>query len=244
MTSVIIPCIYRPDLTKTCIDSVLAYSKDYEIILVHEGDDQEIGDLLRGYADQWSYKVKYVQNKVAKGFPGAMNTGLALAKGEYICFLNSDTVVTPNWLEKMLRGFNDPQVGLVAPTLPGILNRQSVDWNLRKTDENYREFEYLLGEHASFAVIGVCFLIPKKVLDKIGSFDESFCDDGAKGGGEDYDLTYRINKEYLLAIARDVYIYHYQGASFKEIFKDLGEARENAARQFAKLEKKHNIQIL
>lgn len=242
MISIIIPVFCRPDLTRVCIDSVIGYSgvlsKDYELILVQEGDNKEIKELLM------AYPAKYVQNKIPKGFPGAMNTGIELAEGDYYCFLNNDTVVTPHWLEKMLKGFENPDVGLIAPTMVGINNRQSIDWNVKKDDSLYREFEYLLGEYRSFAVIGVCFLIPKKVMDKVGNWDESFCDDGAKGGGEDYDLTYRIDKAgYLLAIARDVFIYHYWGASFKELF-DLDGARNNAAKQFAKLEKKHNIKIL
>lgn len=242
MTSIIIPVRYRADLTRTCIDSVIGYSNDYELILVQEGEDEEITKLLT------AYPAKFVHNKEPQGFAGAMNAGLKEATGDYYCFLNNDTVVTPRWLEKMLRGFENTNVGLVVPTLSGINNRQSIDWNVPKIDEFYREFEYLLGEHRAFAVIGVCFLIPKKVMDEIGVWDESFMDPakGVFGGGEDYDLTIRIDKAgYLLAVAREVFIYHYWGASFKELFGgDLGKARANAATQFAKVEKKHNIKIL
>jgi len=242
MTSIIIPVRYRADLTRVCIDSVIGYTNDYELILVQEGEDKEITELLM------AYPAKFIQNKEPMGFAGAMNTGMKLATGDHYCFLNNDTVVTPHWLEKMLKGFENTSVGLVAPTLSGINNRQSIDWNFPKNDPLYREFEELLGEYRMFAVIGVCFLIPKKVMDEVGKWDESFMDtaNGVFGGGEDYDLTIRIDKAgYLLAVARDVFIYHYWGASFKELFEnDLGRARANAATQFEKVEKKHNIKIL
>ena len=68
------PSIYRPDLTKVAIDSIIKYTKiPYELILVQEGENEEMTKLLK------SYNTKFVQNKEPKGFAGAMNSGLDLA---------------------------------------------------------------------------------------------------------------------------------------------------------------------
>src|SRR3990167_4819129 len=96
LVSIIIPVIYRPDLVKVCLDSVIRYSNyPLEIIVVWEGKEETIGELLQEYSS-----IKIIQNPIRKGFAGAMNTGVKEAKGEYLCFLNSDTVATPDWLVK------------------------------------------------------------------------------------------------------------------------------------------------
>ena len=225
MISIIIPVRYRPDLIRVCIDSVINYTKpDYELILVQEGENKEITKLLR------SYKTKFIQNKVPRGFAAANNAGLALAEGDYYCFLNSDVVVTPGWLESMQKVFDDKEVGLVVPTFTESATRQNVDYN------QGQDIEYVSDP---LVLKGVCFLLSKECMNKIGKWDESF----GLGGGEDNDLCIRIkNVGYKLAIARKAYIYHYGSASFRELFKnDIGRSRKFATHQFKKVQEKHNF---
>ncbi len=222
MTSIIIPVRYRPDLTQVCIDSVIGYTNDYELILVQEGEDKEITELLK------SYPAKFIQNKEPKGYAGAMNTGLELATGDYYCFLNNDTVVTPHWLEEMLKAFDEPKVGLVSSTFWGTGNRQSVDWN------NGKQFDFVL---EPFCLIGVCFLIDRQTMDVVGKWDENFFH-----GGEDFDMTIRIsNAGYKLVIARNSFIYHYGGASTRELFKDLPAIKNHQREMIMKLIEKYNL---
>lgn len=225
MISIIIPVRYRPDLTRVCLDSIKSYTKlPYEIILVQEGEDAEITKLATEYG------VKFAQNKTPKGFSGAMNTGLNLASGEYFCFLNNDIVATPNWLDEMVSAFNDTEVGLVAPTFTESTTKQNVDWN---TDQ---KFEYI---NDPFQLKGVCFLISKKCMEKVGQWDEHF----GLGGGEDNDMCLRVKKAgYKLVIARNSYIYHYGSASFREEFKnDADYSKKFAVSQFNKVKEKWNI---
>lgn len=223
MVSIIVPVIYRPDLAKVCIDSIINYTKfQYELILVQEGDDKEVTELLK------SYDVKFVQNKVPKGFAGAMNSGIGLSKGSHYCFLNSDTVAIPGWLEYMMEAFKDEEVGLVTPTYSEMPGQQSI---AKYTD---KKFEYV---DEPLSLKGVCFLISKKAIDEIGGWDEDF----GLGGGDDNDMTYRIKKGgYKLVIAREAYIYHYGSASFREEFShDENRSKKYAVGQFAKFRKKH-----
>jgi len=239
-TSIIVPCMYRADLTRVCIDSILNYSKDIELIIVQEGEDKELKELLESYkstigtmSDPNRYlkpTIKYIQNKTPKGYSGALNTGLELATGDYICFMNNDIVAVPGWLDKMLKCFKDKEnVGLVVPTFWGSGAKQSIDWN------NGTEFDYV---DNIFSIIGVCFLMPRTVLDKIGNWDESY-----GHGGEDFDIVKRImDAEYDIYVARESFIYHYGGASTREVVDhDFEKAKAN---QMAKLElfsKKHNM---
>lgn len=220
--SIIIPIRYRIDLTEACIDSVLKYTKDFELILVQEGVNEEMTKLLK------SYGTKFAQNKKPKGFSGALNTGLKMAKGDYYCFLNNDTVVIPGWMDEMLKLFEDRELGLVAPTFNATQSFQSPDHN------GGQEYNYV---DNAFMIIGVCLLIKKEVIDKIGNWDESF----GLGGGEDNDMCMRVLKAgYRMAIARKSFIYHYGSASFRELFgNNMAKANTHSKKQLKIFEEKY-----
>lgn len=228
MISIIVPVRFRADLTRVCIDSILNYTKDFELIMVQEGEDKEITDLLISFGSQ----IKYAQNKEPKGYSGALNAGLKIATGDYFCFMNNDTVVTPQWMDEMMQAFeSDKEIGLVSPTFWGTGDRQSVDWN------DGRQFDIPLDP---MSIIGVCYLIPKAIIDKIGIWDESF-----GHGGEDFDMTIRVQDAgYKLCIARKAFIYHYGGASTREIFgNDYKAVRKNQIEKIKMVETKHGIDI-
>jgi len=225
LVSIIIPIRYREDLTRVCLDSIKNYTTvPYELILVQEGKDKNLTVLLK------SYQTKFIQNKEPKGFAGAMNTGLTLAEGDYYCFLNNDTVTTPNWLEEIMKGFDDREVGLVTPTFGATESKQHIDYN------KGQQFDYI---DDPLSLMGVCFVISKECMNKIGKWDESL----GLGGGDDNDICLRIkNAGYKLVIARKSYIYHYGSASFRELFKnDVDYSKKFAVDQFRKIEKKYSL---
>jgi len=226
LVSIIVPVRYRADLTQVCLDSIIKYTKiPYELILVQEGEDKEITRLLKSYTDN------FVQNKKPLGFAGAMNTGLGLAKGNYCCFLNNDTVVTPDWLYPILDVFKkDKRVGLISPVYT-----EMVEWQ-KTSKESEKDYIYVDGADR---LKGVCFVVPKQVIDKVGKWDERF----GMGGGDDNDMCLRIKKAgYELAVARKSYIYHYGSASGKELYNnDFNRARKEADISYLKFKEKHNI---
>ena len=222
--SIIVPVIYRADLARVCIDSIYKYTTyPFELILVWEGEDEEVGKVLRSYP-----QAKLIQNNPRKGFAGAMNSGLAVATGDYYCFLNSDTVVIPNWLEEAMKAFDDKQVGLVTPTFTEMPPRQ-----VYGQDDN---FEYVSDP---LSLKGVCFIISKEAIEKVGKWDESF----GLGGGDDNDMCHRISEAgYKLVIAKKSYIYHYGSASFRvEFNNDEDYSKKFAVGQFNKYRKKFGI---
>ena len=232
--SIIVPAIYRADLTQVCIDSIMRYTKDFELILVQEGKDEELKKVMNEIyvPREDEYAIGYTQNETPKGYSGALNTGLAIATGEYICFMNNDTVAVPGWMDNMLKCFEDKEnVGMVCPTFWGSGAKQSVDWGRDP------EFDYV---DNIFSIIGVCFVIPRKVLDKIGGWDESF-----GHGGEDFDICKRIQDAgYDIYVARRSFIYHYGGASTRELVdNDVKKAKQNQINKLEIFSKKHNISM-
>ena len=86
--SVIIPVFNRKELLIRAIDSVLAQTfSSFEIIVIDDhSTDGTIDSLRKTYNDQ----IRILLNTKTKGASGARNTGLEIAKGEWVAFLDSD----------------------------------------------------------------------------------------------------------------------------------------------------------
>lgn len=96
--SVIIPCYNVEKQIEKCIDSILNQSfRDYEIILIDDESSDKTGEICDKYRDEnRDIIVVHQQNT---GLSGARNTGLKIAKGNYIYFLDSDDYIDSNLLE-------------------------------------------------------------------------------------------------------------------------------------------------
>ena len=233
--SIIVPCFARADLTQVCIDSILDYTGwKFELILVQEGEDEEITKVFNNAEyhnnGEECKPIKLAHNKTPKGYSGALNTGLEQATGKYICFMNNDTVAVPGWMDEMLKCFEENEdTGLVCPTFWGSGGKQSIDWN------SDIEFDYV---DNIFSIIGVCFVIPRTVLDVIGNWDEDY-----GHGGEDFDIVKRVqDADYSVYVARKSFIYHYGGASTRIVVgNDMAKAKANQLAKLKIFSKKHNV---
>ena len=100
MISIIIP-VYKAELyIRNCLNSVLNQTyKDYEVILIDDGSPDACGKICEEYAENRSnWIVVHQQNA---GQAAARNLGLSMAKGDYICFIDSDDSVHSNYLQKL-----------------------------------------------------------------------------------------------------------------------------------------------
>lgn len=98
--SIIVP-VYNAESTLTrCVDSLLNQNcKDAEIILINDGSSDKSGELCERYA-QASKQVKYIFQKNG-GVSAARNSGLAVAAGDYILFVDSDDSVTDDFFQQL-----------------------------------------------------------------------------------------------------------------------------------------------
>lgn len=176
--------------------------------------------------------VIFIGNKKNVGFAKACNQGLAWATGQYILFLNPDTIVKKNTFEQCIYAFeqNDNIGAIGVKMLDG--NGQYLKESKRGFPSPLASFYKITGftslfpRSAHFAkyylgnlnadennivdvLAGAYMMIRKKVLDATGGFDETFF-----MYGEDIDLSYRIlqagYKNYYLA---DAPIIHFKGES-------------------------------
>lgn len=86
-----------------CMNSLVNQTiDDYEIIAVDDASTDNSSEILRGYEKTYPDKVKVLQHEVNKRQGGAKNTGLSVATGEWIGFIDSDDWVTNDFYEKLL----------------------------------------------------------------------------------------------------------------------------------------------
>ncbi|MCM8782638.1 MAG: glycosyltransferase family 2 protein, partial [Candidatus Omnitrophica bacterium] len=96
--NIIIPTYNRSLFLCKAIESILAQTfNDFEIIVVDDGST----DNTRSVLEKYGYPIRYLYQQ-KQGRSEARNTGIKIAKGEYIAFLDDDDIWMPDKLEKQI----------------------------------------------------------------------------------------------------------------------------------------------
>lgn len=207
---------------KKCIDSIIKNTDfPYKITIVDNCSNAETKNYLK------TLQVKLISNSKNYGFGYANNQAIRESNSKYICFLNSDTIVTQNWLTRLIDCLEKNNAGIVGPVSNYVSSEvqqipfdyfQPLDVENNSPIEVFSEKVWKENSEKSVEtnrLIGFCMVTKKEVLDKSGIFDERF-----EFNFEDDDLGLRvIEKGYKLYCALGVLVYHYGGKSFSERFK-------------------------
>lgn len=217
-----------------CLDAVqrAAQGLDVEIIVVDNHSSDNSCAMLR---EQYK-EVQLIANDTNRGFSQANNQAVAVAKGKYLLFLNPDTVMPEDFLQKALQYLEQhPNAGALGPRLIDGKGAYAPDGKkafpslmvaLFKTTGIYklfpsspffnRYYAVHIGERQTAAVevlSGCCMFVRSALLAQIGpAFDESYfmyC--------EDVDLSYRIQKAGFENIYYpEINLIHYKGESTRK----------------------------
>lgn len=231
--SIIIPVYNCLQYLGQCVESTLKYTNNYELIIIDNGSDSQTKDYIKSLSN-----VRVITNRENKGFAYACNQGVKIAKYKYYCLLNSDTLVTPNWLSNLMKGFNQPNAGIVGPvtlycsTVQSLLSAPRYTMPYKEMDkiaklkdevkvgdliELSRQLKegYVVAEH----LVGFCYLIRKKVIDRIGVFDwKAF----PLAGGEEIDFNRRTRAAgFKLYIVKNAYVHHFKHKTLLELGMDI-----------------------
>jgi GT2 family glycosyltransferase len=158
------------------------------------------------------------------GFGPANNVGLGLARGSYICFMNSDIFPDrDDWMERLVDTLNaNPDLGIVGPLL--LFEDRSVqhmgmvfeplpefgNWLFPMHERKGRRPPAQRGLRRCRAITGACMVMERRMANELGGFDESF----AIGDFEDSDLCLRLARRGLdTAVDLDVTLYHLERQS-------------------------------
>lgn len=162
-----------------CLESIFkTKSVELEVIFI----DNNSSDKSPNVCKKAFSELVFVQNDKNEGM-SARNIGLRAAKGKYIVFLDSDTVVTANWLESFIDCFKKHGDGLYGPKILKKGTKEIIETAGNMI--NVFGFGYALakgetddGKYDKFKTInypaGACVFSSKEVFEKIGLVDEIF----------------------------------------------------------------------
>jgi glycosyltransferase involved in cell wall biosynthesis len=163
--------------------------------------------------------IRVVRHKENQGFIRGCNAGAKMARGQYVLFLNNDTIVEPNWLDALVTTFDTvPSVGLVGAKLiypngklqeaGGVIWNDGSGWNYGRYDDPDRpEYSYLREvDYCS----GACIMLPRELFWAVDGFDELF----APAYGEDSDLAFKVRQAGKKVVYQpESEIIHFEGIS-------------------------------
>jgi len=183
--SVIIINYNGKELLEKCLDSLFKTEYDnYEVILV---DNNSTDDTIEFITN--NYPSVIIMNLDSnKGFAEPNNVGAKIAKGEFLLFLNNDTIVTPNFLtELVIQITKNPKTAICQSLLLKLDNTidSSGDF-MDKLGVVYNSKTIITNVRKIFSPRAACMLIKKDVFDKLNGFDKKFI-----FSFEDVDLGWR-----------------------------------------------------
>src|SRR5262249_55809836 len=119
LVSLLIPCCGMLDYTKLCLPSVLRHTREpFELIFLDIGSLDGTAGYLARLRDGVHNRVRREVCRAATDLhiPEAVEDAIQACRGEYVCLLNNDTIVTPKWLDALtaLAQFS-PSHGMVGP---------------------------------------------------------------------------------------------------------------------------------
>jgi len=237
-TSMVIPVKNALEYFKKCIYSIEKYTSGYELIIIDNNSGSETKEYLKGL------DAVVITNSENKGFSYACNQGIKVANYDFICFLNSDTFVTPGWLDKLQKCFKvNPNCGIASPTTGysrGIqCDRNLMDKRFKMSEMEMLDYSNKLKEgYIQTEIYGFCILTKKSILDKVGGFDYKRY---GFGNYEEIDLQWRLEKlGYKSYWIKGAYVHHFGHKTFNEIGIDT---LKNNEKIFEERKKDNNLFI-
>jgi GT2 family glycosyltransferase len=225
----IVICIHNAlEDVERCLQSVVAHTaQPYSLTLVDDGSDAATHKRLAAFADE--HGATLLHNEAAAGYTRAANRGLAAASADLMLLLNSDTVVSPGYLDRLVAcAMSDPRIGIAGP-LSNAATWQSIpqvqdgaDWSINALPDGctVAEFGETVARHSAQIyppmpfLNGFCLLIKRALVQQIGVFDE---EDFGAGYGEENDYCLRARAAgWQLALADDAYVYHAGSRSYSD----------------------------
>lgn len=178
--SIIIPVYNNILLTVKCLKSIREANlvEECEVIIVDDCSNDNTKNIIKNIKN-----ILYIENNVNKGFIESCNNGASISSGEYLVFLNNDTIVDSKWLLELYKTFeNFPEAGLVGSKLVypdgrlqeagGIIWSDASAWNwLHKSNPDHPFANYLRDVDY---VSGASIMIRRSLFTYLGGFDRRY----------------------------------------------------------------------
>jgi GT2 family glycosyltransferase len=211
---------------QACLASIRQHTTaPYRVIVVDDGSGDATRDFLS--AEVSADRVTLIRNPTARGYTLAANQGLRATTAPFVILLNSDTVVSRGWVDRLVAcALATDRAGLVGPlsnaaswqSIPEIEAASKGDWAENPLPMPVDRYAELIAATSARLypqvdlLNGFCLLLTREAIQAIGLFDEETF--GA-GYCEENDYSVRARAAgFRLAVADDVWIYHAQSRSY------------------------------
>jgi len=222
--SVIVPIHDVPVITRRCLLSLQKYGAHAEVILVNDASQlEETENMISDFQQRNRWQV--INHDKSLGHSRSCEHGSEVATKKYLCFLNSDTVITPwSWRGAKEAFDSDPRISVTGPTTSRAATRQAVRraeycrnyW----TNSQIYAFakKYISKQPPNFwidlpVVSGFAFFIRRTIWEEFGGFDTKLPD-----YGNESELCKRLLANGLRIVwTKNSYIHHFGQASYSRI---------------------------
>jgi len=216
LVSIVIPVYGKIDFTLRCLASIARHppALPFEIIIVDDCSGDDSAATLRQCAG-----VTLLQNQQNMGFIASCNRGADAAAGDYLCFLNNDTEVSPGWLEELHACFAQFPLAAIAGSklvypdgrlqeAGGILWRDGTAWNYGR-GEHPAEPRFNYARVVDYCS-GASIMISRTLFHRLGGFDDAY----APAYGEDSDLALKARALGMQVIYQPLsVVLHHEGVT-------------------------------
>lgn len=103
--SVVVPVYNTERYLPTCIESILNQNyRNFELILIDDGSTDKSADIIHDFKSRGGGEI-IVFHQPNKGVSAARNKGIEIARGELVCFCDSDDSVSSSWLQDFIDNY-------------------------------------------------------------------------------------------------------------------------------------------
>ncbi len=177
LVSIIVPAHNHAEYVSDCISSIL--DQDYaniDLIVINDGSTDDTGKIIEALLKKHPFGFRYI-TKANKGLIKALNQGIKLAHGEYICEIASDDMLLPGSIKKRVEYLRrHPGIDVVFADAYIIDNNIKTNIRLRVKKKSYSSSEHSVkdlieGRAKIFFPSG---MFRKSIFQKLDGFDEDF----------------------------------------------------------------------
>lgn len=216
LVDIIVPTYNSPEWVRPCLRSIARNTANpYRLVVVDDGSDNYTRSLLRELVVEHKSAL-LLFNEKNLGFVKSCNIGMSQSHSPYLVLLNTDALVPPGWLDRLLHCVkSDSRIGIASP-----LSNEAANISVPLAPGcNYFGMAEALAQAGNpkypdiVTAVGFCMMLRKEMLDEIGLFDEIY----DKGYCEETDLCLCAMKAGWRVVAcDDLYVFHKGVGSFTD----------------------------